>query len=317
MKISVVICTHDPREDYLKRTLAALNGQTLPKDQWELILVDNASRDPLSYRYDITWHGQARHALELELGLTPARLRGIRESKGDLIVFVDDDNVLHSDYLENALILGKTHPFLGAIGGNILPEYEMLPPEWLPPVERVLAIRKANVPRWSNAWDDWQSQPWGAGMILKKEVCNQYLQLIGSDQRRKEMDRKGKSLFSGGDTDMVMGCIDLNLGFGVFPCLSLTHLIPPERMKEDYILRLVRALAASNLWLKHLRGQPWELDTPESWYTHLRRYYHFLKQTKWARSVKRAEILGQQDFQEMLANEKASRPPNSTQLNHT
>ena len=39
------------------------------------------------------------------LGLTPARLRGIRESRGELLVFVDDDNVLERDYLEVALAL--------------------------------------------------------------------------------------------------------------------------------------------------------------------------------------------------------------------
>ena len=45
--ISVVIPTHNPRMDYLRRVLEALRGQTLPREQWEIIVVDNGSRVPL------------------------------------------------------------------------------------------------------------------------------------------------------------------------------------------------------------------------------------------------------------------------------
>jgi glycosyltransferase involved in cell wall biosynthesis len=42
--ISVIICTHNPREDYLRQTLAAWRAQTLPTAQGELRLIDNASK---------------------------------------------------------------------------------------------------------------------------------------------------------------------------------------------------------------------------------------------------------------------------------
>jgi len=48
MRLSVIICTHNPREDYLRRTLEAFEKQTLPRDQWELQLVDNASNEALA-----------------------------------------------------------------------------------------------------------------------------------------------------------------------------------------------------------------------------------------------------------------------------
>src|SRR3989442_702908 len=92
--ISVIICTHNPRPDYLERVLEALKAQTLSSEQWELVLVDNASRDQLSSWVQLSWHPQARCIRENELGLTPARLRGISEAVGKLFVFVDDDNVL-------------------------------------------------------------------------------------------------------------------------------------------------------------------------------------------------------------------------------
>ena len=74
MNISVVICSHNPREDYLRRVLAALKAQTLPKEQWELLLIDNASKEPLAGRW-VFWHPYARIIRENQLGLTPARLR--------------------------------------------------------------------------------------------------------------------------------------------------------------------------------------------------------------------------------------------------
>src|SRR6266576_3926621 len=96
---SVVICTHNPRSDYFIRVLDGLRNQTISRDKWELLIIDNASQVPLVSSWDISWHPMARHISESELGLTPARRRGIQEASADLIVFVDDDNVLDETYL--------------------------------------------------------------------------------------------------------------------------------------------------------------------------------------------------------------------------
>src|SRR5262249_14092338 len=112
-RVSVIICTHNPRVDYLKRTFSALEDQTLPTDRWELIIVDNASAPEKAPRPNLSWHSRARLLHEAKLGLTHARLRGIQEASGDLLVFVDDDNVLDSDYLETAQRVAAKKPFLG------------------------------------------------------------------------------------------------------------------------------------------------------------------------------------------------------------
>src|SRR5260221_12668969 len=116
MECSVIICTHNPRPDYLRRVLDALRAQTLPKEQWELLLIDNASKEPLAWAWDLSWHPQARNLREDEPGLTPARLRGIRESTSNLLLFVDADNVLAPDNLAVALRLGSLHPHFGDLG---------------------------------------------------------------------------------------------------------------------------------------------------------------------------------------------------------
>src|SRR5690348_12350374 len=102
MNLSVIICTHNHRLEYLSRTLEALRVQTLPMAEWELLLIDNASRSAVAASVNLTWHPNARHIREEVLGLTPARLRGIQEARGKLVVFVDDDNLLDPDYLTNA-----------------------------------------------------------------------------------------------------------------------------------------------------------------------------------------------------------------------
>jgi hypothetical protein len=58
---SVIICSHNPRDDYLSRVLDALRLQTLSMAQWELLLVDNASNDELRRKWDVSWHPHGRH----------------------------------------------------------------------------------------------------------------------------------------------------------------------------------------------------------------------------------------------------------------
>ena len=128
--VSIILCTHNPRASYLGRSLGGLRQQSLPLSEWELLLIDNRSDEPLIESIDLTWHNQARVIREEKLGLTPARLRGIRESAGDILVFVDDDNVVDSNFLEEVMRVAKERPFLGSWSGQCRAEFEETPPEW-------------------------------------------------------------------------------------------------------------------------------------------------------------------------------------------
>jgi glycosyltransferase involved in cell wall biosynthesis len=308
MSLSVIICTNNPRLDYISRVLEALRAQSLSSSEWELVLVDNASRIPLEGSCDLSWHPQARCIVETELGASHARWRAVRETRTDIRVFVDDDNLLSPDYLETAVRLLETHPWLGAIGGQIFPEYEVSPPEWLTRYERVLAIRRFKKMRWSNAADDWQSQPWGAGMVLRKSVCEVYDRNMSKSSERRALGRKGSVLGSAEDIDLILGCLDVGLGFGTFPELVVTHLIPERRMTEASVASITRAMVTSNLLLSHLRGEPTELSQRPSLYTHLRGFYHFLKMSSIDRRFAAAVEAGQQDFQVILNSQRASQP---------
>lgn len=244
--ISVIICTHNPRDHYLTRVLAALQKQTLPAAEWELILVDNASDKPVAVRFDISWHPKGRHVCEKELGLTPARLRGIGEAKGDILIFVDDDNVLDERYLEQALRIGSEYPFLGAWGGTIRPEFEQEPPEWTRAYWGYLAIREFKSPKWSNNPSDWQSIPIGAGLCVRRQIAVKYAAAMEEDTARRNLGRKGEALLSYEDIDLAITSSEISLGWGNFPSLHMTHLIPKSRLSEKYLLRLMEGVAASH-----------------------------------------------------------------------
>ena len=236
LHLSVVLCTHNPRPDYLARVLAALKLQTLPPDRWELLLVDNASKEPLAGRIDLSWHPRARHLLEEKTGLTHARLCGITAAQGELLVFVDDDNVLRADYLAAGLKIAADYPWLGAWSGSCIPEFEVEPAAELRPWVAGLVIEKLTVPLWAKLPTATIACPMGAGLILRRQQAEHYRQLVLDDPRRARLDRCGKQLNGGGDTDMALCGFELGFGTGRFPTLELTHLIPAARLTLDYII---------------------------------------------------------------------------------
>jgi glycosyltransferase involved in cell wall biosynthesis len=148
--ISVIVCTHNPRRDYINKVIENLKIQTLPLEKWELLIVDNASEHLLSSEIDLSWHFFARHVREEKLGLTSARLKGIQESTAEILVFVDDDNVLEPDYLEVALQISKDYHFIGAWGGQVKLNFEVPPPNWTKRYWMYLGYRESQRDIWSN-----------------------------------------------------------------------------------------------------------------------------------------------------------------------
>jgi glycosyltransferase involved in cell wall biosynthesis len=240
VKVSVIICTHNPRPDFLNQVVDALRSQTLPASLWELLVVDNASTALLAPVLNLAWHPHQRVVREEKLGLIHARLRGIAETSGDVLVFVDDDNVLRADYLEQALAIAEKHPRTGSWGGSIHPQFEQPPPEWTRRYWEMLAIREIRQ-------DHIGISPIGAGLCIRRPVALHYCQQVIDCPLRLALDRVGSSLVSAGDMDLARCAKALDLEMGVFAALQLKHLIPAHRLTEEYLLRLIEAMEFSNL----------------------------------------------------------------------
>jgi glycosyltransferase involved in cell wall biosynthesis len=252
-RLSVIVCTHNPNPTNLDRTLAALQAQDLAVERWELIVIDNASAVPLAPRIDLQWHRQARVCREETLGLIHARLHGLRVASGELIVFVDDDNLLASDYLSKTVAIADTRPWLGAWGATIGGEFASKPPEWIQPYLYGLAVREIMRERWQNLPAPSSAVPAGAGMTVRRSVCDRYLEICNTDPRRFKLGRSGQALNSGEDVDLALTATDIGLGFGIFPELRLTHLIPANRLEISYVSRLMESIEQSHHLLLYLR----------------------------------------------------------------
>jgi glycosyltransferase involved in cell wall biosynthesis len=289
--ISVIVCTHNPRCDYLDKVLMALKCQTLPAEQWELLLIDNASNQPLSSVIELSWHPNARHIREEQLGLTPARLRGIKEAVAETLVFVDDDNVLDTDYLEVALQISKDWPILGAWGGHIRADFEEIPPDWTKPYWKFLGIREVEQDKWSNLLHQYETTPCGAGICVRKFVAEKYVDLVLNNSKRASLDRKGKLLTSGGDSDLAFTACDIGLGTGQFVSLKLTHLMPATRLQEEYLIRLFEGMTYSHTILDYFRGKMPDLPG-SSWTSKLLNYFRYWKMAPRARRFHKASERG-------------------------
>lgn len=98
--ISVIIPSYN-RKVILEKALKALADQTLPPNQYEVILVDDGSTDGtkemvegLQVPYQLTYVYQERQ------GPAGARNHGIRLARGKLIVFIDSDIVVNQNFLQ-------------------------------------------------------------------------------------------------------------------------------------------------------------------------------------------------------------------------
>jgi glycosyltransferase involved in cell wall biosynthesis len=254
VRISVIICTYNPRKDYLERTLVSLKNQTLEKTQWELVLLDNGSTQPLADEWDLSWHPHGKHVREDALGLTNARIRGIKETNLEIIVFVDDDNVLDPQYLEEVWNIFDGQPQLGCIGAGVLkPEFETepLPETW--PYLSYLALRELDRDVWGNQLCDWI--PWGAGLSVRRQVAELFNQFIQSRHQGTDLGRKGGGLMSGEDDIFSHVAIKHNWGIGLFVSLKIVHLIAERRLTHEYLERLIDANGMTRAFLASLHGE--------------------------------------------------------------
>jgi glycosyltransferase involved in cell wall biosynthesis len=288
--LSVIICTHNPRIEYLNQVLDSLKFQTLPQSQWELILIDNQSAITLESEIDLSWHFASFQVRENQLGLTNARLRAFREASTDIIVFVDDDNILDRNYLRNVLEIIKKFPTVGAFGGKSLPKFEVQPQPWFADINAPLGLRdlgdEVKIAYWNQQRDRYYPSfaPIGAGLVIHKEPAEIYAHKIANDKARLALGRSGTNLISGEDNDLVLTLLDAGYGVGYFPQLQLTHIIPAKRLTKDYLARLNRASSRSWVQVLDIHGIRLWQKIPR-WTVLLRQIKAFFRFQPWTSSA--------------------------------
>jgi glycosyltransferase involved in cell wall biosynthesis len=298
---SVILPTHNPERERMRRVLAGLAAQTLPGALWETIVVNNASSSfPEEQFLRVNAPSSFRIVNEPELGLASARRKGIAEARGAAMVFVDDDNVLAPDYLERAQALFEEHPDVGTMGGKSIPEFAAAPEAWTSEFMNLLALRdEGNEARISNGLrpsvldrNEYPAcAPIGAGMVLRREAAQAWLAALEEDPTRGVFDRRGGELASGGDNDIVLSVMAAGWEVAYFPDLALTHLIPESRLNAEYLARLNHAMQKS--WMRVLtmhRANPWPpLNVPA---VVLRKIKAWFVYRPWASKAARVRFAG-------------------------
>jgi glycosyltransferase involved in cell wall biosynthesis len=132
--LSVVICSYN-RRDYITGAMDSLYRQTLHKKDYEVIVVDNNSKDDTEARCleYIGSHPDGRflYLSEKRQGASFARNTGAVLAQGDFLVFMDDDAIAFPDFLERILAFFRAHGEAGGLGGRIIPRYIPGEPRWM------------------------------------------------------------------------------------------------------------------------------------------------------------------------------------------
>ena len=162
--ITATISTYN-REKYLPQVLESLRKQTLDKSLFEIIVVDNNSPGNTAeicekFKIENT-DLKFNYFLETNQGLSYGRNRGINESIGKYITFIDDDAFLSDNYLEVIYNYFELNQNTVSIGSKILLHYEDLIPKWENKYlnsllgyfnlgETIIEFKKTDYPRGSN-----------------------------------------------------------------------------------------------------------------------------------------------------------------------
>jgi glycosyltransferase involved in cell wall biosynthesis len=230
VRISAVVCTHN-RAAYLRKALRSLVCQTLARELYEVVVVDNASAD--STREVVAEFGDVsnlRYLYEPIVGHSRARNAGWRGAKGEYVAYLDDDAVASPEWLEKLVEVFETfEPSPGCVGGKIEAIWEAPRPDWLG--DEMLG--RLSIFDWSDVpvvvtKDQWLS---GCNLALPREL----LQAAGGF--REDLGRQGTNLRGNDDIDMRQRLDSLGRCTVYHPGIVVGHHASPERLTKKWFRR--------------------------------------------------------------------------------
>ncbi len=252
--ISIVIPTYN-RASYLPKILDKLAVQIgLEKIKWEVIIVDNNSQDNTAevinnYQISLNNKINLRYLIETRQGAAFARLKGVKESKGNLIGFLDDDNLPASDWIAESVTFAQKYPQAGAWSGQIHGELEVNPPENFSRIQAFLAIREEGLKPHLFDPDNLKLPP-AAALVVRKQAW-----LKSVPQKICFKGRLGKSMVGGEDLEPILYLYKNGWEIWYNPCMHTYHQIPSHRLEKDYLLTLARGCGLSICQLRLINAE--------------------------------------------------------------
>jgi glucosyl-dolichyl phosphate glucuronosyltransferase len=230
--ISAIVCTYD-RYDVLPDSLVSLNQQSLPKSDYEVIVVDNSSDREAQRSF---WkRSQSRFPVTVELqpvpGLSKARNTGLRTATAPLVAFADDDAVVSSNWLESLVRLFDDEPSAGIGGGPVVPIWPDAAPKWLHDwLSGFFTIVDRGAARRRLGDDEWLA---GTNIAFRRDLL---LDAGGFDET---LGRRGSKLLSNEELEVSRRIQEA--GFGAFyePAALVYHKIHEARVNQAWLRRRV------------------------------------------------------------------------------
>lgn len=243
VRLSIVIATYN-RSAMLMQTLQSVIEQTLPREEWECVVVNNNSTDSTAADFDAFAARypdyNLRMVLETNQGLSYARNRGIRESEGEYIAIVDDDERIAPEFVASYVALFDDVPDAVAAGGPIVAEYPTGRPRWMSAfTERPIA----NTMYFGEEVREFPRGrvPGGGNMALRRSAVRRYGVFDTS------LGYVGESLVGGEESDLFERLQIAEAKYYYVPKAVMYHIIPKEKLTTEYLRRLSYNVGVSQL----------------------------------------------------------------------
>jgi glycosyltransferase involved in cell wall biosynthesis len=256
---------------------------------WELVVVDNNSSDGTKgvvERAARDFPCPVRYLFEGRQGLSHARNRAVAEARGELLLFTDDDVIVHPAWVQELAAGFAAHDCLG-IGGKIEAVWQQSKPPWYNntgPYRLFGAIIEYDLGEEAR---DAESPPFGANMAFRKEAFTRY------GLFRTDLGISGKGRIVGEDSDFSLRIIRGGDRIIYLPSAIIYHPVEEHRARKRYFERwyynygktMIRLDPASNLNCTSYLGVPRHLfrslaTDGARWLTALdarRRFYYKLQ----------------------------------------
>lgn len=282
---TVAICTYNG-EKRLPEVLDCLRSQINTENiSWEILVIDNNSKDNTAQvvrDYQKNWPAAypLKYIFETEQGAAFARKRAIKESKSDLMGFLDDDNLPNPNWVTEAYLFAEKHPNAGAYGSQIHGEFEVEPPENFDRIIPFLAItERGSKPL---LYDPQKKLlPPSAGLVVRKEAW-----LANIPEHCILSGRVPGSMLTSEDLEVLAYIQHSGWEIWYNPAMELRHKIPRSRLDKDYLIPFFRGIGLSRYvtrmvgvkdWLKPLAILAYTVNDTRKILLHLLKYGHSVK----------------------------------------
>jgi glycosyltransferase involved in cell wall biosynthesis len=258
VNLTVAIPTYNG-ENRLPKVLDKLKEQIEAEDiNWEVIVVDNNSTDGTAKvvkEYQENWLKDVplKYCFEPEQGFPFARQKAISQAQGELIGFLDDDNLPSDNWVKAAYTFAEKYPQVGAFSSKIVGVFETEPSEEIKPILFYLAlVDRGSQPLMYEPRK--KGLPPGAGLVVRREVWQKCV-----PERLFLVGRAGTSIMPAGeDAEALLYIYKAGWEIWYNPNMEIKHLIPTWRLQKTYLMRLMRSIGLGRFHLRMLLLEWWQ-----------------------------------------------------------